>query len=75
MNFQDEQRINIKFCVHLHKLVIEIIKLLIEAYRFKCMAETMIHQVEFHLLKKPEWSTQMWGKNWPTMNIARGNEY
>ncbi len=42
MNSRDEQCVNIKFCIRLRKLVIEMIKLLREAYGCECMAELMI---------------------------------
>ncbi len=44
MNSQDEQCVNIKFCVHFHKSVMEIIKLLRGAYGSECMPELTIHK-------------------------------
>ncbi len=62
MNSQDEQRVNIKFCILLCKSVMETIKLLREVCCPECMTESPIHERQFLILKNPEWSTTMWEK-------------
>ncbi len=52
MNSQDEQRVNIKFCIHFHKSLTGMAKLLREAYRSECMAELMIHEWQALLCDK-----------------------
>ncbi len=41
---QNEQRVNIKFCVYLRKQSMETIKLLREAYGSECMAASTIYE-------------------------------
>ncbi len=54
MNSQDEQHINIKFCIRLQKSVIETIKLMSEAHSTECMAEWIICKWQSTFSKKLE---------------------
>ncbi len=44
MNSQDEQHINIKFCIRFGKAATKMIKLLREEYESECITESTIHK-------------------------------
>ncbi len=73
-NFQDERRLNIKFCVWFFTWAMEMIKMLRETYGSECMSKSMIHRWHSTFSKNLNEAPQCEKKGgWPQKSIKKTN--